>query len=50
MSTSENAAPPVRVKLYEHQIEAFFFVLGLFDALDEGAASQGGDDDERFHG
>ena len=46
----DSMTPPVRVKLYEHQIEAFLFVLGLFDALDEGAASRGGDDDERFHG
>ena len=45
-----NMAPPVRVKLYEHQVMACLFVLGLFDALDEGAASRGGDADERFHG
>ncbi|MPN32732.1 hypothetical protein SDC9_180212 [bioreactor metagenome] len=35
MSTNENVAPPVRVKLYEHQIEAFLFVLSVF-GLDEG--------------
>lgn len=50
MKKPDNMTPPVRVKLYEHQIEAFLFVLGLFDALGEGAASRGGDDDERFHG
>ena len=50
MEMPDRMTPPVRVKLYEHQIEAFFFVLGLFDALDEGAASRGGDDDEHFHG
>ena len=50
MSTNENMVPPVRVKLYEHQIAAFLFVLGLFDALDEDAASLGGDADEHFHG
>jgi hypothetical protein len=43
MSANKNMAPPVRVKLYEHQIEAFLFVLGLFVALDEGAAGRGGD-------
>lgn len=50
MKIPDRMTPPVSVKLYEHQIEAFFFVLGLFDALDEGAASRGGDDDEHFHG
>lgn len=51
MSMTENAAPPVRVKLYEHQIAALLFVLGLFDALDDDtAAYRGGDADEHFHG
>ena len=50
MNTSEKAAPPVRAKLYDHQIMAYLFVLGLFDALDEGAESRGGDANERFHG
>ena len=50
MSTNANVAPPVRAKLYEHQIAALLFVLGLFDALDEDAANQGGDANERFHG
>ena len=50
MSTSENVASPVRVKLYEHQVAAVLFVLGLFDALDEDAINQGGDAIEHFHG
>jgi hypothetical protein len=50
MNTNENPAPPVRAKLYEHQIMAYLFVLGLFDELDKGAESRGGDADERFHG
>ncbi len=50
MSTNENVAPPVRAKLYEHQIMAYLFVLGLFDDLDEGVANRGGDANERFHG
>jgi hypothetical protein len=50
MKIPDRMTPPVRVKLYEHQIEAFLFVLSLFDALDEGAASRGCDADERFHG
>ena len=36
MSTNENAAPPVRAKLYEHQIAALLFVLRIFGAVDEG--------------
>lgn len=36
MSKTENVAPPVRVKLYEHQIAALLFVLRTFGALDEG--------------
>lgn len=50
MNTNENPAPPVRAKLYDHQIMAYLFVLGLFDELDEVAVNRGGDVDERFHG
>jgi len=35
MSTNENAAPPVRSQLYEHQIMAFLFVLSVFDVFGE---------------
>ncbi len=50
MSTNKTPVPPVRAQLYEHQIMAYLFVLGLFDELDKGAESLGGDADERFHG
>ena len=50
MKNAFNMALPIRAKLYEHQVMAYLFVLGLFDALDEGVASRGGDADERFHG
>jgi hypothetical protein len=50
MKISDHMTPPVLVKLYEHQITAYLFVLGLFDALDQSAADKGGDADERFHG
>lgn len=39
MSTNENVAPPVRVKLYEHQIAAYLKVLHLYDALGEAPRS-----------
>ena len=50
MKMPDHMAPPVRVWLYEHQITAYLFVLGLFGALDQSAAGKGGDADERFHG
>ena len=49
MSTKKITAPPVKVELYEHQIAAFLYVLGLFDAWGENVA-KGGDANERFHG
>ena len=36
MSANENAAAPVRAKLYEHQIAAYHFVLCIFCLFDEG--------------
>ena len=50
MKLPDTMAPPVRAKLYEHQIMAYLFVLGVFDAQDKETLNQGGDANERFHG